>query len=263
MGSLDAPPAAVEARALVKRFGATVAVAGLDLTVPRGALFGLIGPNGAGKTTSLRMITGLLRPDHGEVRVDGVDVWREPFVAKARFGVLPDDLRLFERLTGAEFLTFLGRLRQLEPGVIRVRVGELLRVLGLEDAAGKLVTDYSQGMRKKIALAAAILHAPNVLFLDEPFESVDPVSAHTIQDVLQQFCAGGGTVVFSSHVLDVVERLCDSVAIVDHGQVVAQGTVEAVRGAERLEDVFVRLVGGEAVAAGGLEWLRGSREPSL
>jgi ABC-2 type transport system ATP-binding protein len=144
--------------------------------------------------------------------------------------------------------------------VIGGRVGELLRVLGLEDAAGKLVTDYSQGMRKKIALAAAILHAPNVLFLDEPFESVDPVSAHTISDVLQQFCTGGGTVVFSSHVLDVVERLCDSVAIVDHGRVVASGTVAEVRGGERLEDVFVRLVGGEAVTSGGLEWLRGSQD---
>jgi ABC-2 type transport system ATP-binding protein len=251
---------AVEVRALVKRFGDTVAVGGLDLTVARGALFGLIGPNGAGKTTSQRMNTGLLRPDNGEIHVDGVDVWREPLVAKTRFGVLPDDLRLFERLTGAEFLTFLGRLRRLEPNVIGGRVAELLRVLGLEDAAGKLVTDYSQGMRKKIALAAAILHAPNVLFLDEPFESVDPVSAHTISDVLQQFCTGGGTVVFSSHVLDVVERLCDSVAIVDHGRVVASGTVAEVRGGERLEDVFVRLVGGEAVTSGGLEWLRGSQD---
>jgi ABC-2 type transport system ATP-binding protein len=254
---------AVEVRALVKRFGATVAVAGIDLAVPRGALFGLIGPNGAGKTTSLRMITGLLRPDNGEIRVDGVDVWREPLVAKSRFGVLPDDLRLFERLTGAEFLHFLGRLRRLEPNVIGARVAELLGVLGLDDAAGKLVTDYSQGMRKKIALAAAILHAPKVLFLDEPFESVDPVSAHTIQDVLQQFCDGGGTVVFSSHVLDVVQRLCDSVAIIDRGRVVASGTVDEVRGGERLEDVFVRLVGGQAVAAGGLEWLRGSQDTPL
>jgi ABC-2 type transport system ATP-binding protein len=135
-------------------------------------------------------------------------------------------------------------------------------VLGLEDAATKLVTDYSQGMRKKIALAAAILHAPRVLFLDEPFESVDPVSAHTIQEVLRHFCAGSGTVVFSTHVLDVVERLCDAVAIVDHGRVVAQGTMAEVRGAERLEDVFVRLVGGHAEHGGGLEWLRGTTDSS-
>jgi ABC-2 type transport system ATP-binding protein len=248
---------AVVVRGLAKRFGTTEAVAGIDLTVPGGSLFGVIGPNGAGKTTTIRMITGLLRPDGGTVEVDGVDVWRDPIAAKARFGVLPDDLHLFERLTGAEFLTFLGRLRRLEPDVIASRVPELFSVFGLEDAAGKLVADYSQGMRKKVALAAAILHAPRVLFLDEPFESVDPVSARTIQDVLQRFCAAGGTVVFSTHVLDVVERLCDSVALVDHGRVVAQGPMEAVRGNERLEDVFVRLVGGLQLHA-GLEWLGGT-----
>jgi ABC-2 type transport system ATP-binding protein len=248
---------AVVVRGLTKRFGPTVAVAGIDLTVPAGSLFGLIGPNGAGKTTTLRMATALLRPDAGSVEVDGVDVWRDPLGAKARFGVLPDDLRLFERLTGWEFLTFLGRLRRLEPTVIASRVPELFAVLGLDDARGKLVADYSQGMRKKIALAAAILHAPSVLFLDEPFESVDPVSAHTIQEVLQRFCAGSGTVVFSTHVLDVVERLCDSVAVIDRGQVVAQGAMDDVRGGERLEDVFVRLVGGLHAPGAELDWLRG------
>jgi ABC-2 type transport system ATP-binding protein len=245
---------AVVVRGLAKRFGPNVAVDGIDLTVPSGSLFGVIGPNGAGKTTSIRMITGLLRPDAGTVEVDGVDVWRDPLTAKQHFGVLPDDLHLFERLTGFEFLTFLGRLRRLEPAVIAARVPELFSVLGLDDAAGKLVADYSQGMRKKVALAAAILHAPRVLFLDEPFESVDPVSARTIQDVLQRFCAAGGTVVFSTHVLDVVERLCDSLALVDHGRVVAQGTTDEVRGNERLEDAFVRLVGGLQLR-GGLDWL--------
>jgi len=251
---------AVVVRELWKRFGATTAVAGVNLAVAPGSLFGLIGPNGAGKTTTLRMITGLLRPDAGTVYVDGIDVWRDPQAAKARFGVLPDDLRLFERLTGWEFLHFLGRLRRLDPDAIATRVPELFAVLGLDDARNKLVTDYSQGMRKKIALAAAILHAPSVLFLDEPFESVDPVSAHTIQDVLQRFCAGSGTVVFSTHVLDVVERLCDSVAIVDHGNVVAQGTMAEVRGGERLEDVFVRLVGAHEVSGDGLGWLRGTTD---
>jgi ABC-2 type transport system ATP-binding protein len=256
---LPAPPAVV-VRALSKRFGATAAVAGVDLDVRAGSLFGLIGPNGAGKTTTIRMVTGLLRPDAGTVYVAGVDVWRDPLAAKARFGVLPDDLHLFERLTGWEFLTFLGRLRRLGDDVVRTRVPELLGVFGLDDAAGKLVADYSQGMRKKVALAAAILHAPRVLFLDEPFESVDPVSAHTIQDVLRRFCAAGGTVVFSTHVLDVVERLCDAVAIIDHGVVATQGTMEQVRGGERLEDVFVRTVGGLALAD-GLDWL-GSGPPS-
>ncbi len=217
----------------------------------------MIGLNGAGKTTTIRMITGLLRPDAGRVIVDGVDVWADPVTAKAHFGVLPDDLHLFERLTGREFLSFLGRLRRLDVATIAARVDELFTVLGLEDASNKLVADYSQGMRKKIALAAAILHAPSVLFLDEPFESVDPVSAHTIQGVLQRFCAAAGTVVFSTHVLDVVERLCDAVAVVDHGRIVSQGTMAEVRGAERLEDVFVRLVGGLATQDEGLGWLRG------
>jgi ABC-2 type transport system ATP-binding protein len=191
------------------------------------------------------------------VTVDGIDVWGDPLAAKARFGVLPDDLHLFERLTGREFLTFLGRLRKLDATTITTRVAELFSVLALDDAQTTLVADYSQGMRKKIALAAAVLHAPRVLFLDEPFESVDPVAAHTIQIVLQRFCAGGGTVVFSTHVLDVVERLCDSLAIVDRGRVVAQGSMADVRAGERLEDVFVRLVGGHAVAGEALEWLGG------
>ncbi len=252
-GVQDATPA-VAAIQLTKRFGATVAVDGIDLHVPAGSMFGFVGPNGAGKTTTLKMMTGLLRPDHGTVVVDGIDVWRDPTAAKARFGVLPDDLHLFERLTGAELLYFMGRLRRLDGRDIGARVPELLAVFGLDDAAAKLVADYSQGMRKKIALAAAVLHAPSVLFLDEPFESVDPVSAHTIQEVLQRFCAAGGTVLLCTHVLDVVERLCDTVAIAARGRVAAVGPIAEVLGDGRLEDAFVRLVGG-AAPAGGLAWL--------
>jgi ABC-2 type transport system ATP-binding protein len=250
---MQSPPA-VATRGLTKQFGATVAVAGLDLDVPTGALFGLVGPNGAGKTTSLKMMTALLRPDAGTVVVDGVDVWRDPLTAKARFGALPDDLRLFERLTGGELLYYLGRIRRLDESTLGARIPELLAVLGLDGAAAQLVADYSQGMRKKIALAAAVLHAPRVLFLDEPFESVDPVSAHTIQEVLARFCAAGGTVIFSSHVLDVVERLCDRVGIVDHGRLVANGTIAEVRGGGRLEDAFVRLVGATPTSV-DLSWL--------
>src|SRR5690242_10224525 len=176
---MDRPPAVV-IRGLTKHFGLTTAVDHIDLAVAAGSLFGLIGPNGAGKTTTLRMATGLLRPDEGAVAVDGIDVWGDPLAAKARFGVLPDDLHLFERLTGREFLTFLGRLRKLDATTITTRVAELFSVVALDDAQTTLVADYSQGMRKKIALAAAVLHAPRVLFLDEPFESVDPVSAHSI-----------------------------------------------------------------------------------
>jgi ABC-2 type transport system ATP-binding protein len=251
--------AAVRLLGLVKRFGAKLAVAGVHLEVPAGSFFGLVGPNGAGKTTTLRMATGLLRPDQGTAVVDGVDVWADPVSAKARMGVLPEDLRLFDRIAGPELLSYTGELRSMPRAVIAQRTTELLEVLGLAAASGTMVVDYSQGMRKKIGLACALLHAPRVLFLDEPFESVDPVSARTIRSVLQRFTATGGTVVFSSHVMDTVERLCDHVAILDQGRLVASGTTDAVRGGRPLEDVFVDLVGASArSAAQDLAWLDGS-----
>ena len=240
---------------LAKRFDAKVAVAGVDLEVPAGSFFGLVGRNGAGKTTTLRMTTGLLRPDAGTAIVDGVDVWREPVDAKQRMGVLPEDLRLFDRLSGSELLAYTGELRSMDPAVIASRSRDLLAVLELREAAGTMVVDYSQGMRKKIGLAAALLHAPRVLFLDEPFESVDPVSARTIRSVLQRFTDGGGTVVFSSHVMDTVERLCDHVAVMHAGRLVAAGRLDQVRGGRPLEDVFVELVGAGRDGAGGLSWL--------
>ena len=245
----------MQIQGLAKRFDAKVAVAGVDLEVPAGSFFGLVGPNGAGKTTTLRMTTGLLRPDAGTASVDGVDVWRAPVEAKRRMGVLPEDLRLFDRLTGAELLAYTGELRSMDTGVIASRAGELLEVLGLADAAGTMVVDYSQGMRKKIALAAALLHAPRVLFLDEPFESVDPVSARTIRSVLTRFTNGGGTVVFSSHVMDTVERLCDHVAVMSAGSIVAAGQLDDVRRGRPLEDVFVELVGAAGGGDEGLAWL--------
>jgi ABC-2 type transport system ATP-binding protein len=245
-------------RGLVKRFGAKVAVAGLSLDVPHGSFFGLVGPNGAGKTTTLRMATGLLRPDAGKVWVEGIDVWADPTAAKARIGVLPEDLRLFERLTGAELLTYHGLLRRMHPPDIAARADELIAVLGLGDAAATLVVDYSHGMRKKIALAAALLHNPRLLVLDEPFEAIDPVSARTIKAVLERYTAGGATVVFSSHVMELVETLCDRVAVVAGGQVVATGTLDEVRRGRTLEDAFVHLVGAEDVDAGGLGWLGSS-----
>ena len=247
---------AVSALGLRKCFGEKVAVDGIDLRVQRGSWFGVVGPNGAGKTTSLRMITGLLRPDAGHIVVDGVDVWRDPVTAKSRYGVLPDDLRLIERLTGREFLTYIGRLRRLSAAECAKRVEELLEVLGLRAAAQELVADYSQGMRKKVALGAALLHVPAVLFLDEPFESVDPVSARTIQDVLGQYRRSGGTVVFSSHVMDTVERLSDEVAIVHDGRVVAAGPIEAVCRGGRLEEAFMAAVGATNTTTPSLDWLR-------
>ena len=247
---------AVQMRGLAKRFGTVVAVAGVNLDVRRGCMFGLVGPNGAGKTTTLVMVTGLLRPDAGGVRVDGVDVWSQPLLARERMGVLPEGLRLFERLSGRELLEFTGRLRGMNPSDINDRAGELLAVLGLSSADGQLVVDYSTGMRKKVALAAALLHNPPVLFLDEPFEAVDPVSARTIRDVLRAFTGRGGTVVLSSHVMELVERLCDDVAVMAWGKVLAVGPVEDLRGGRPLEEVFVELVGGGAAPEhDALDWL--------
>jgi ABC-2 type transport system ATP-binding protein len=254
-------PGAVVLRGLTKRFGATLAVDGLDLDVPRGSFFGLLGPNGAGKTTTLAMATGLLRPDAGSVSVDGADVWRDPVAAKRRVGVLPEGLRLFERLTGRELLTYTGLLRGLPAVEVEARAGELLAVLGLEAAASTMVLDYSTGMRKKIGLAAALLHGPRVLFLDEPFEGIDPVSARTIRTVLERIIAGGATIVFSSHVMELVEKLCDRVAIVGAGRVLATGTLDEVRAGRRLDDVFVDLVGDPGrMASEGLAWLESSSD---
>jgi ABC-2 type transport system ATP-binding protein len=240
-------PTALSLRGLRKAFGPKLAVAGIDLDIPHGCFFGLVGPNGAGKTTTLSMVTGLLRPDAGVVVVDGVEVWRDPAAAKRRIGVLPEDLRLFERLTGAELLTYNGLLRGLPAATVEERAGELLEVLGLAEAAGTLVVDYSHGMRKKVALAAALLHAPRVLFLDEPFEAIDPVSARTIRGLLERHTAGGATVVLSSHVMALVERLCDRVGVMHRGRLIAEGPTEVVAGGRGLEDAFVELVGaGEA-----------------
>jgi ABC-2 type transport system ATP-binding protein len=249
---------AVAVRGLFKRFGQVPAVNGVDLDVRRGSFFGLVGPNGAGKTTTLAMITGLLRPDAGEIWVAGVYVWSDPLEAKRRMGVLPEGLRLFERLSGHELLTFAGQLRGMDPALIEQRSHELIEVFGLREAGNQLVVDYSTGMRKKIALAAALLHNPPVLFLDEPFEAVDPVSARTIRDVLGAFTARGGTVVFSSHVMELVERLCDDVAIMISGRIVAAGPIEALRAGRTLEEVFIDLAGhGMAPHDGALDWLTG------
>jgi ABC-2 type transport system ATP-binding protein len=251
---------AVVVRLLTKRFGEKVAVNQLDLDVPRGSFYGLVGPNGAGKTTTIRMLTGLLRPDAGQVWVEGRDLWADPVAAKAGIGVLPDEFRLYDRLTGAELLDYCGLLRGLAPSVVAQRAGELLDVLDLRSAADTLVVDYSTGMRKKVALAAALLHAPTVLFLDEPFEAIDPVSTRVIRSVLERFTAAGHTVLFSSHVMEVVERLCDRVAVVHKGRVVAEGAIDDLRGGRRLEDVFIELVGADETDAGALGWLGAAAE---
>jgi ABC-2 type transport system ATP-binding protein len=246
---------AVRTHGLVKRFGAQVAVAGIDLVVPAGSFAGLVGPNGAGKTTTLGMVTGLLRPDGGIIEIGGHNVWADPVRVKAGIGVLPDGLRLFERLSGRELLSYNGQLRGIPRDEVDRRAGELLAVMGLTEAADKLVVDYSTGMRKKIGLAAALLHNPGVLFLDEPFEGVDPVSANTLVEVLQRYTASGSTVIFSSHVMELVERLCDWVSVMSAGRIVAQGPLEEVRAGRTLNQAFLDLVGAGGGGEEGLAWL--------
>jgi ABC-2 type transport system ATP-binding protein len=256
-GSADgraAPTPALELRGLRKSFGATLAVADADLSVSRRAFLGLVGPNGAGKTTLLSMATGLLRPDSGEALVLGHDVWSDPGARRAKelLGVLPDGLALPDRLTGRELLNYLGLLRGMPAPLVADRTEELLRVLDLEHAERTLIGDYSAGMRKKIGLATALLHGPQLLVLDEPFEGVDPVSAAVLRAILDGFIAAGGSIVMSSHAMALVERMCDHVAVLSHGQVLRSGTLAQVRGGHSLEEAFAELVG--AGPARGLSW---------
>jgi ABC-2 type transport system ATP-binding protein len=246
---------ALRLRGLVKRFDGLVAVDNVDLDVPVGSFYGLLGPNGAGKTTTLSMAVGLLRPDAGTAYVLGQDVWADPVTAKRLLGALPDSVRMFDRLSGAELLAYVGLLRGMDPTVVDARATELLDVLGLADSGRTLVVDYSAGMKKKIGLACALLHAPRLLVLDEPFEAVDPVSAALIRDILHRYVSGGGTVIFSSHVMDVVQRLCSHVAILAGGAIKTYGTLDEVRQGRPLEDVFVSIVGGRVSTGAELSWL--------
>ncbi|MGB3761777.1 MAG: ABC transporter ATP-binding protein [Ornithinimicrobium sp.] len=243
---------------LVRDFGAKRAVDRLSLTVPAGVMFGLVGPNGAGKTTTLSMATGLLRPTHGTATVLGHDVWSDPQRAKALMGVLPDGLRLFDRLTGRELLTYVGRLRGVSTADLAPRTEELLSTLDLAEDANTLVVDYSAGMTKKVGLACALIHAPRLLLLDEPFEAVDPVSGEVIRSILRQYVAGGGTVVLSSHVMELVENLCQRLAVVAGGRVLAVGSLDEVRDGLSLQQRFLTLVGTKETNPEGLAWLRSS-----
>lgn len=252
-GGMERP--AVAFKGLSKRFGAKTAVDHIDLEIPRGSFFGICGPNGAGKTTLLRMATGLLRPDEGTVEVVGANVWVDPAAAKRRFGVVPDEPRMFDRLTGRELIEFNGLLRDLEPEVIAERAQVLLRLLDLVDDADTLVADYSLGMTKKAAIACALLHDPQVLFLDEPFAGIDPVARQVLERILRRHIDAGGTVVFSDHAMDVVERLCDRILVMADGAVLVSGETAGITGGRRLQDVFVELVGAPIDETGDLTWL--------
>ena len=245
---------AIEIRGLTKAFGQKVAVDRINLDIPSGSFYGLVGRNGAGKTTTISMVTGMLMPSEGTAYVRGIDMWTDPLKAKAHLGVLPDGVHLFDKLTGEQLITYSGYLHGIDKETVASRVKDLLTAMDLTDAAGRAVADYSAGMTKKIALAAALVHAPSVLILDEPFEAVDPVSAANIQDILRGFVASGGTVIISSHVMDLVQRLCDHVAVMDSGRILAAGTVDEVRAGMSLEERFVQLVGGRT-SSEGLSWL--------
>jgi ABC-2 type transport system ATP-binding protein len=252
---------AIEARGLTKTFrGGAVAVDNLSFRVARGTFFGFLGPNGAGKSTTIKMLTGMLRPTSGDAMIEGLALSRDALAIKALIGILPEELPLYERLTGEEYLLFAGRMYGLDRAECRRRTSELLEFLSLQDEGGKLIVDYSQGMRKKLALAAALIHNPRVLFLDEPLNGIDPVSGRIVTDLLRRLAGKGVTMFFTSHVLDVAERLCDEVAIIDRGRIVAQGTLDAIRAQREmrqdasLEDVFLKLVSAD-VTREDLSWI--------
>ncbi|WP_448712021.1 ABC transporter ATP-binding protein [Microbacterium profundi] len=249
----SAPPAVI-LRDLIKDFGDQRAVNSIDLTVPAGSFYGIVGPNGAGKTTTLSILAGLLRATSGQVVVCGIDQASDALSAKRLMGVLPDRLRTFDRLTGRQLLHYYGLLRGLAAEVIEKRTADLARAFDLADALNRVVSDYSAGMTKKIMLAGAMIHSPRVLVLDEPFEAVDPVSSAVILDILRAYVAHGGTVILSSHGMDLVERVCSRVAIIVGGEVLAEGTIDEVRAGQTLESRFVELSGGVSEVE-GLEWL--------
>jgi ABC-2 type transport system ATP-binding protein len=261
---------AVETVGLVRRFGDYAAVDHVNLRVERGQFFGFLGPNGAGKSTTIKVLTGLLAPTSGEARVLGFDIARETREVKRRIGVVPEDLNLFERLTGAEMLNFTGRMYGLTREETAERAAELLELMGLDEDPKKLVVEYSHGMKKKLSLACALIHKPEVLFLDEPFEGVDAVASRTLKDLLLRLTGRGLTVFLTSHVLEIVERLCTHIAIISEGRLVTAGALGELRrgiafggdggregGPLSLEDYFIRVVGGGAHApdADALAWL--------
>jgi ABC-2 type transport system ATP-binding protein len=261
---MDSPaatvPDAIVVRDLTKLFRDKPAVDHVSFRVGRGRFFGFLGPNGAGKSTTIKMLTGLLRPTAGQASIEGLDLAQHLLDIKRIIGVLPEELPLYERLTGEEYLHFAGRMHGLSREETRRRTTELLEFLSLTEDRAKLIVDYSYGMRKKTALAAALIHNPRVLFLDEPLNGIDPVSGRVVTDLLRRLAQKGVTLFFTSHVLDVVERLCDEVAVIDRGRIVAQGTLDQIRqqrevGSDAtLEDVFLKLVAAD-VKRQDLSWI--------
>ena len=247
--------AAISVRNLRKLYGTKAAVDGLDLEVPRGSFFGFLGPNGAGKTTTIRMLMGLAPPTSGNIELLGLPMPERDLEVKGKVGLVPDESLLFDHLTGLEFTEFVGRMYGLARPLARERARELLTLFELDSDPRKLIGDYSKGMRKRVAMAAALIHRPELFLLDEPFEGVDAVGARLMKEILMEQVRHGATIFLTSHVLEVVERLCDRVAIINEGKLVLTSTMAELRaGSETLEDVFVRVVGAERPAE-SLDWL--------
>jgi len=252
---MDSSSPAISVRDLRKVYGNKAAVDGLNLTVPRGCFFGFLGPNGAGKSTTIRMLTGLIPPASGLIELLGMSMPAQALEIKKRIGLVPDESLLFDRLTGSEFLEFVGRMYGLARPVARERARGLLELFELSDNGRKLIAEYSKGMRKRVAMAASLIHHPELFLMDEPFAGVDAVGARLMKDILMDQVRRGATIFLTSHVLEVVERLCERVAIINEGKIVIEGTLDELRaGSETLEDVFVRVVGAERDFE-RLEWL--------
>jgi ABC-2 type transport system ATP-binding protein len=275
---MDAP--AIATQRLTRCFGDLIAVQDVNLSVAPGQFFGFLGPNGAGKSTTIKMLTGLLSASSGSIQILGLDLAQNPVEVKRQIGVVPEGMALFGRLTGAEYLNFVGRMYGLDRETAGKRTAELLDFMQLADQPKALVTDYSHGMQKKLALAAAVIHGPRILFLDEPFEGVDAIASGTLKAMLQRMISRGATIFLTSHVLEIVERLCSHLAIIHRGRLVAQGSLEELRaGVEAqaaaalastspgeasspvpgekltLEEIFLRIVGGTRRADQELSWL--------
>ncbi len=248
---------AIETKGLTRRFGAVCAVDGLDLQVERGKFYGFLGPNGAGKSTTIKMLTGLLAPTDGSITILGEDtrVRHNAREIKRRIGVVPENLALFDNLTAREYLTFIGRMYLMPLATVRERSQELLTMMSLHNEEKKLTMEYSHGMRKKLALAAALIPNPELLFLDEPFEGVDAVASRVLRDVLRHCVERGATIFLTSHVLEIVEKLCSDVGIIAKGKLVYQGSMAQAREGGSLEEMFLKAVGGDQQESQKLSWL--------
>jgi ABC-2 type transport system ATP-binding protein len=250
---------ALQTQGLTRHFGDLTAVDSVDLLVPAGSFYGFLGPNGAGKSTTIKCLTGLLRPSEGTIRILNIDPLEDPVSVKKQIGVLPEDLALFDRLTAAETLGFVGQIHGLDRATLEKRSDELFTLMDLVKRKDSLVTDFSHGMKKKLALAVALLPAPKMLFLDEPFEGIDAVASQQIRSLLKSYVARGGTIFLTSHILQIVETLCDQIGVIQSGRLVAQSSVDELRqGTEdgrTLEQIFLDLVGAGPESPSTLDWL--------